>query len=234
MTKVRASLIHFIISCLVVSALLIFAYYIWYGEIFIAISGVMAPVKMLVLVDVVLGPLLTFLIYKNNKKHIKLDISIIALVQFLALSYGVYTLYLGKPSLVVMKANSMEIVVQKNIEYKELNKELKAKLSFFSNPQYGYIPDDKLNVYQLALVQQKFIKPMELNSTFLANKSIHVKRVVEVFNIDEPLLADKLNLVNLEEVSLYLINDNDWYALLAVSDQGIPLKIIQPKSKVDE
>ena len=54
---------------------------------------------MLLAIDVIVGPLLSLLVYKEGKKTLKMDLSIIVLVQILAMSYGVYVIAQSRPGL---------------------------------------------------------------------------------------------------------------------------------------
>ena len=60
--------------------------------------------------DVVLGPVITFIIYKPKKKYLLLDLSIIALFQVAALSYGLHTIFQGRPTFVVFSVDRFETV----------------------------------------------------------------------------------------------------------------------------
>ena len=52
---------------------------------------------MMLGVDIILGPILTFIIYQKNKKSLKFDLFIIACIQISAIGYGVYSMYGGRP-----------------------------------------------------------------------------------------------------------------------------------------
>ena len=85
MTKIKAALIHLFISIIVIGLFFAMVYFIWYPKPFFDISGVIEPFKLLIFVDVIVGPLLTLIVYKKGKKNLKLDISIIAVFQLVAL-----------------------------------------------------------------------------------------------------------------------------------------------------
>lgn len=95
--KLKASLIHLIISALVVFSFLIFVRSYWYPEPFFSISGLVTILIMIVAVDLVLGPLLTFIIYKPQKPTLKFDLTTIAAIQIAALAYGMHTVYQAHP-----------------------------------------------------------------------------------------------------------------------------------------
>ena len=65
--KFRASLLHFLISAIIVSLFAGFAAWVWYPSPFLQISGLLSILLILVSVDLILGPLLTFVVYKPKK-----------------------------------------------------------------------------------------------------------------------------------------------------------------------
>ncbi len=71
---------------------------------------------MLVGVDLVLGPLLTMIVYRHGKSGLKFDLSVIALVQLAALIYGANILYEEKPHYLVFVIDRLEFVAQKDID----------------------------------------------------------------------------------------------------------------------
>jgi hypothetical protein len=97
MTRFRASVIHFLICIFI--ALVLFALFalVWYpAPLFKAVGGT-DIFLMLLGIDVVLGPLLTLIVFKSGKKTLKFDLAVIGAMQFAALCYGVFTLLAGRP-----------------------------------------------------------------------------------------------------------------------------------------
>ncbi len=97
--KLRAASIHMGISATI---FLIFLYLIlveWYPPPFFSTDGGWKGVQIMVLVDIVLGPMLTFIIFnpRKSRKEIMLDLSIIAVLQLGALAWGGHTVYNQRP-----------------------------------------------------------------------------------------------------------------------------------------
>ena len=93
MTRLKASFTHFLISIAVFGLFLALVFFIWYAYPFNLTQGVGEIVYIMAGVDVVLGPLLTLIVFKAGKKSLKFDLSVIALVQISALYLrGVYHL----------------------------------------------------------------------------------------------------------------------------------------------
>jgi|GEM_PF-1380637 len=224
MTRYKAFSIHFLISLFIIGSFLTFAYFIWYGKIYLDISGVMVPAKILIGVDVILGPLFTLLVFKQGKKHLKIDLMVIALVQLVAFIYGAYTLYLGKPTLVVLKGDVFEIVTQKNIE-PELNKTIKNQLSLFIKPQYVAVDPNKLINQQSALMQQAFFVQIDLDQDWVKANTILLQRVIFELGLTNKKVQNKVGSEDLSAYSFYLMDDTFLNATLVVRD-NLPYKII--------
>lgn len=92
-SKVQATLIHLAISAAIFLPLLYLILFHWYPGPMFFTDGGWQGVKIMLLVDMVLGPSLTFLIFNPQKTRLAIgvDFSFIALVQAVALIYGVYS-----------------------------------------------------------------------------------------------------------------------------------------------
>jgi hypothetical protein len=116
LSRYQASLIHLLISALFVGGLVATVYWSWYPEPTFGIVGVLPIILMLVGVDLILGPMLTLIVYKHGKPGLKFDLSVIALVQIVALIYGAHTLYQEKPHYLVFVIDRLEFVSQDHID----------------------------------------------------------------------------------------------------------------------
>lgn len=110
--KLRAACFHFLFTCIVsiLSALLIF--YIWFPAPYTNISGGIDLWVILVGVELTLGPLMSLVIYSSTKslRSLVVDYSMVGLVQFCALFYGVSTLYSVRPVFMVFVVDRFELV----------------------------------------------------------------------------------------------------------------------------
>jgi len=97
--KLKATLVHFCLSLLIFSVILYFVLFEWYPEPFFTAQGGWQGIRLMILVQLVLGPLLTFIVYDHLKqrKAILLDLSVIAVVQVIALILGGYQVYTQRP-----------------------------------------------------------------------------------------------------------------------------------------
>lgn len=86
----KAFAIHLTLSLLIFSSL-VFVMLMWWfpGELFF-LDGGWQGLKIVALIDLVLGPLLTLVLYKPGKKDLVFDMSCVAAFQLAALAYGFY------------------------------------------------------------------------------------------------------------------------------------------------
>lgn len=99
MTKKKAFLIHLGVSLLVFSILLMLIIYLWYPSPYFDAEYRMQWIRLIAFVDVVIGPGLTLLVYRENKPSIRFDMAVILTLQLLALSWGVWNAWSIHPKL---------------------------------------------------------------------------------------------------------------------------------------
>jgi hypothetical protein len=115
-TKLKATAVHLSMSIAVFVYLAYQIYYNWYPEPYFSIDGGWAAIRLVSAVDLVLGPLITFLIFDltKSRRAILFDLLIILIVQLGALAYGVHTTYTQRPVAIVMIP---EFVVSATMEH---------------------------------------------------------------------------------------------------------------------
>lgn len=98
-SKIRAAGIHFVLSACVFAVLLYFLIFQWYPGILFSTDGGWQGLQILGAVDLILGPLLTFIVFNPRKprREIITDLSLIGLVQICALAWGSHIVYDQRP-----------------------------------------------------------------------------------------------------------------------------------------
>lgn len=111
--KFKAALLHFV--CSVAIFLLALAWIRWglYPDFHFELNGVLYGLRLIVGVDLVLGPLLTLLIFHTMKpKREKItDFAVVGAVQLAALVYGLHTMYLEHPRMLMFNAYGTTVTV---------------------------------------------------------------------------------------------------------------------------
>lgn len=94
----QAFAVHFAISFAIFLVLLAVVFGYWYPGVLREADQSWQRVLMLIVgVDLVLGPLLTLIVFNPVKKSLKVDLSIIAIAQITALVAGLYTVHNSRP-----------------------------------------------------------------------------------------------------------------------------------------
>lgn len=115
--RLRAAGVHLGLSVLValVSAWLVFA--LWYPYPYREISSGRELFQLVVSVDVVLGPLLTFAVFNRAKprRELRRDLAVIGLLQIAGLAYGLWTVHIARPVHMVFEYDRFRVVHQLDI-----------------------------------------------------------------------------------------------------------------------
>jgi hypothetical protein len=107
---------HLLICVAIAAAVITVMLGVWYpGPLFEAAGGT-GMLYILVGVDVILGPLLTLIVFKSGKRGMKFDLAMIGLVQIAALIYGVHIVYLARPAFIVFVKDRFELVTAVDLE----------------------------------------------------------------------------------------------------------------------
>lgn len=114
-TRWQAFAIHLSISFVIFLILLSIILLFWYPGPFIYLGGI-EGIKIVAGVDLVLGPILTLMIYKKAKKSLKLDLSIIAAIQLSALIAGTWIVYTERPLVQVLSDDEIAVYTSKDFE----------------------------------------------------------------------------------------------------------------------
>jgi hypothetical protein len=134
MLRVKAALIHLVLSVLIVGLVLILMLFVWYPKGFFNLLGGSDLVYIIAGVDVCLGPLFTLAVFNPAKKSLKFDLSVIALLQITALLYGANVMFQSRPVFNVLEENLFKVTLASDfkdeVELKKASKEKWASLSW--------------------------------------------------------------------------------------------------------
>ena len=135
-SRYSAFAIHLILSLLIFSTLVLTMYFFWFpGDLFFLDGGIQG-LKLVAMVDLVLGPLLTLVLFKPGKKGLVLDMATIAMFQLAALGYGFYATYHQQTLAVVYAEQAFNTLSR--VAHFEANEDLKVRsLTPTSVTQYG-------------------------------------------------------------------------------------------------
>lgn len=121
-SRTTAAAVHLGLSGLVAAMAAWLVFRIWYPHPYNQISGGRDLFTLIVAVDLVLGPLLTFAVYNVAKRRRELlfDILVIATLQAGALGYGLWTVFQARPVYLVHEVDRFQVVTAADIDATEL------------------------------------------------------------------------------------------------------------------
>ncbi|MFT3663718.1 TfpX/TfpZ family type IV pilin accessory protein [Piscinibacter sp.] len=127
---------HLAISALLAAACAALVFGLWYPGAFRLLAGGQSLFLLVVSVDVVLGPLLTFAVFNRAKgwPHLRRDLAVIGALQLAGLVYGLHTVYIARPVALVFEADRFRMVSALDVYEPELPK---ARVEYRKLPLTG-------------------------------------------------------------------------------------------------
>lgn len=201
--KLKASGVHLLLSFLVLSLFFSLLLYIWFPEPYFTATGGWQGLQIVAYIDLVLGPLLTFIVFnpQKNSLELKRDLGFIILLQLSVLFGGMHTVYTQRPLAIVFWNNSFKTVSAAEIHQQYVNTEIfntikQNPLQFFvvKNPtslqekqkmldqmsEKSIAPHQQLNFYKTI---NKGLLPLSLHSiniNNIADKNEDIKKQLAI------------------------------------------------------
>lgn len=113
--RVKVFLIHLFLSVLIAAISLIIVFMVWHPASLAKAVGVTHIFIMMLGIDMVLGPLLTLIVAKKDKKSLKFDLGVIIVLQLAAFIYGIYNIAISRPVYIAFDTIRFEVVQANNI-----------------------------------------------------------------------------------------------------------------------
>jgi len=141
--KKRGSAIalHLLASVAVASLVALLVFFVWYPYPYQKISGGRDLFILLMSVDIVVGPLLTAVLFNPSKPRSELwrDLGLVVLIQLGALGYGLHTVWQARPLFLVMEIDRFKVISSPDLQDNSAQTQLaalpqKLRPSFLSGP----------------------------------------------------------------------------------------------------
>lgn len=123
--KFKFVAIHLVVSMCVALLTMYIVFFCWYLLPLNKATGVTHLFLMMLAIDIILGPFLVWLVYKEGKKSLKFDLCVIILIQIIALSYGVFKIADGRPVWIIYNVDRFELIRNNEIVI-ESNNQIKS------------------------------------------------------------------------------------------------------------
>ena len=122
MKRLKFFLNHLSISFLIALLVIGVVFIVWYPSPLATAVGVTQIFLMMLVIDVIVGPILGLLVYKEGKKSLKFDLTVIILLQLSALFYGIYSIEQGRPAWIVFNVDRFELIRKNEIVDQNVNR----------------------------------------------------------------------------------------------------------------
>lgn len=112
MNRWKAATIHLSISFVLATTIGALLYFLWFPPPYFIAAGASKLIILLMGVDIGIGPLLTLIVFTPDKprKLLRLDLSVIAVLQTIAFAYGVHVIAAARPVFVVAAVDRLKLV----------------------------------------------------------------------------------------------------------------------------
>jgi len=185
--KLEAFLVHVLISVAIFIALYLYIKYELYPGKLFDIDGGKQGLIIVALVDLVLGPLLTLIIYKKGKRGLTRDLWLIGTIQLSCLGAGMYITVGERPLAVILSYDGFHSVGTSSLELYGKDKDMYSRWPG-DTPKWLYVqlPNDPKERMKLQLSQMTS-GPLYMQDDLLF--------ALDDKNIDPAIYATKLNAI---------------------------------------
>ncbi|MEY2169870.1 MULTISPECIES: TfpX/TfpZ family type IV pilin accessory protein [unclassified Rhodanobacter] len=120
MSRWNAALIHLCISATIAAIVAALLLLVWYPPPYFHAGGAGELLALVMGVDVTLGPLITFIVFKSGKQGLKFDLAVIGIVQTAALVYGFDVIVRTRPVFLVAAVDRFVLVDANQLARRDL------------------------------------------------------------------------------------------------------------------
>lgn len=149
----NAFAIHLFVSIVIFFLLSAVIYYFWYPDFLFETEGGWQGILLIAGVDLVIGPLLTLIVYNRAKKTIRFDLSVIACLQALCIIGGMVTVGYSRPLVVAYADGTFYTANKEKFDYAEIDignvELLNERKPVWLNIELPESPEERVYVLQL-------------------------------------------------------------------------------------
>jgi len=120
MTRWKASGIHLALSGAIAAVAVFVVLKIWYPTPLFITEGGAQLLFIMVVVDVIIGPLITLIVFKAGKPSLRFDLTVVGLLQIGALVYGCHVMFAARPVYIAFIVDQFEIVRASDIDREDI------------------------------------------------------------------------------------------------------------------
>lgn len=199
MSRWQACAIHFSISLMVFLILLAIILLLWYPGILFSVDGGWTGLRIIIGVDLVLGPLLTLVVFKLGKPGLMFDLSCIAIAQVAGLAAGVWIVYQERPIALVLAYDTFYSLASHEFEAFGKDTAVLEQISgAYPKLLYIELPDNDISA-DIAYIRSQFIgDPLYIQTDLYREFPMSSEEIAKIFRRETAVR---------ENVTEYLLNE---------------------------
>ncbi len=178
--KVKAFLIHLSISFVFISALLFVVWSIWYPQPLFLFEGGFFALTSMAVVGLILGPILTAIVYRHGKKGLYFDLTLIALLQVGALIYGGQIAFFERQQYIAFTVDRFTVIPASSIDIEKIQHP-SLLTNFFERPKFVYVKLPKDSKILMDITQDVLSggKDFDMYPEYYQNFDENMEKIVE-------------------------------------------------------
>lgn len=120
--RIKAGVTHLALSTGVAAFVALLVFKFWYPGEYRFLSGGQELFGLVVVIDVVIGPLLTLAAFNPTKGiwQLRFDLAVIGFLQCAALAYGLHAVYVARPVVTVFEVDRFRVLTTGQIDQQDL------------------------------------------------------------------------------------------------------------------
>lgn len=213
--KIKAFAIHLSLSALAGLLCAIIIYKVWFIAPLDIATKITPIFLMMIGIDIIVGPLLTFLVYKKGKKTLKFDLSIIVIIQFIALIYGVFNIYQSRPLWIAFDQDAFYLIRANEVD---IESEKKAAIDY----KHHIISSPQFVVVERPMIETQ--KGKELRFYDFIGVNLAVKQPELYHSIDKARRTLSTHALALQNLEKYNADTSSILVKYPQADAFLPLK----------
>ncbi|MGE0622730.1 MAG: hypothetical protein AB7I04_08445 [Pseudomonadales bacterium] len=202
MNRFGAFAVHLGISLIIFVILGYLILFHWYPDFFFASDGGWQGIRIVAFVDLVLGPVLTLVVFNQNKprKELQRDLGIIAAIQLSCLTAGTYVVYSERPIAMVYADGSFQSMTID--DYQQVNQPVPEFGDKDGNPPYWvtvHLPED---LEAQSKIRQRFLQKQQPLKT--ASEYYTPFSVSDIDTLREGITREQMERIGMEVFERFL------------------------------
>ena len=191
MSRWKAGAIHFSISLAVFLVLLGVILLVWYPGILFSVDGGWSGLRIVIGVDLVLGPLLTLIVFKSGKPGLRFDLACIGTAQAVCMAAGMWIVYQERPIALVLAYDTIYSLARQ--EFEELGRDYRVLDEIpgsWPKLVYTELPENDISA-DIAAIRSQFIgDPLYIQTERYRAMPEEADQVRQVFRREQLVRAE--------------------------------------------